>query len=246
MITPFFNKLERFTRLSRGDRACLDSVVGTATLEAPARSDILREGDKPRQAMIVVEGWCTRYKTLEDGRRQIVSLILPGDVVGLDDNVVRTIDYSVGTLTPVRYVELGYDKVQALRDGSERIRQAFVWIGLVQAAIQQEWIVNLGQRESIARLAHLFCEVCYRLSDSEPPNCHGFDLPLTQTDLAEATGMTAVHANRMVQELRSRGLIRWRSRSFEILDLATLAEVAMFQPAYLHLNREGRLLDARD
>ena len=237
-------RLRHFTVFSPEERNAINTACGGSTLVARQRRDLIREGDRPRGVPLILEGWAFRYKTLEDGRRQIIALHLPGDLCDIHGSILRKMDHSIGALTQVRYVELTRDQIDDLAALGPRVHQALWWDSLTTAAIQREWTVNLGQRDALERLSHLFCELIFRLRAVGMIDGLRCEIPLTQTDLAEATGMTPVHVNRMVQELRSRQLIRWKGREFEALDLDGLCDVAMFNPAYLHLDHEGRHLDA--
>ncbi len=211
-----------------------------------ARADIVHEGDPPRAVNLVCEGWAYRYKALPDGRRQIVAFFLPGDICDLNVQLLRQLDHSIGTITPLRYVELQPSWfLEAARD-CPRVMQALQWETLVSGAIQREWTLNLGQRTAIERVAHLFCELFWRLQSIGMATSCGYALPLTQSDLAEATGMTSVHVNRTLQQVRARDLIRLHGGRLEIPNLPALTNVALFNPDYLHLDREGHRFDASD
>ncbi len=237
-------RLQFYTQLAEDERAALDAAAAGPPIAVRQRRDIIREGDSPRGVNLILEGWAFRYKTLEDGRRQIIAFFLPGDLCDLHGYILKEMDHSVGALTPVRYTEIPREKIEALTGAGGRLGHALWWDTLVAAAVQREWTVNLGQRDAIERLSHLFCELFFRLRAVGLVDGCRCEIPLTQTDLAEATGMTPVHVNRMVQELRARGLIHWKGREFEAVDLDGLCDVAMFNPTYLHLDHEGRHLDA--
>ena len=237
-------RLQHYVHFADDERSAIETACSGVPVTVRQRRDLMREGDRPRGVSLILDGWAFRYKTLEDGRRQIIAFLLPGDLCDLHGYIHQELDHSLGALTQVRYVEIPRDQVETLAGMGPRVRQALWWDTLVAGSIQREWTVNLGQRDAIERLSHLFCELFYRMRAVGMVDGHRCDIPLTQTDLAEATGMTPVHVNRMVQELRARGLIRWKGRDFETLDLDGLCDVAMFNPAYLHLDHEGRHLDA--
>jgi len=136
--------------------------------------------------------------------------------------------------------------IDDLTQARPRVAQALLWHQLVEASVQREWLLNVGQRSAIERLAHLFVELYLRSSGVGMARGHAIDFPLTQNDLAEATGITAVHINRTLKELRRLELIELGRKRLEILDLNGLKRLAMFNENYLHLNREGRQLDAND
>lgn len=241
---PLLARLQHYVRFTPEERLALEALSAGPAITVRQRRDLVREGDRPRGVILILDGWAFRYKTLEDGRRQIIAFLLPGDLCDAHGYIHRHLDHSIGAVTPVRYIEVPRERIEALAVLGPRLAQALWWDSSVTASIQREWTINLGQRDAIERLAHLFCELVYRLRATGLATGDRCDIPLTQTDLAEATGMTPVHVNRMVQDLRARGLIRWKGHDFEMLDLAGLCSVAMFNPGYLHLDHEGRLLDA--
>lgn len=238
--------LEAYARLSQADRALLAAATARNVRQVPARRDIVREGEKPRAVNVVIEGWGCRYKQLPDGRRQIVSIFIPGDLCDANVFILQAMDHSIGSITPMRYAEIGPSDFEAILAKSPRIGQALWWHELVVASVQREWTANVGQRNAYERIAHLLCEIFVRLRAVGLTRGDSCDFPLTQSDLADASGLTPVHVNRTVQELRKRGLITIQKRALTIHDLARLMSESMFNPNYLHLNREGRHLDAND
>lgn len=245
VVSPLASKLEAFVRLSREDRAAVERL-SRSQRDVAARRDLIREGDHPRYVHLIVEGWACRYKTLPDGRRQIVAFFLPGDFCDLNVYVLREMDHSVGAITKLRIADIGREDMDALTESHPRITQALWWHELVAAAIQREWTLNLGQRSAFERIAHLMVELFLRLEVVGLTNGNSCDFPLTQNDIADATGLTAVHVNRTLQELRRAGLIVLQGRTLTIPDMAALKNVALFNANYLHLDREGRSLDAND
>jgi CRP-like cAMP-binding protein len=244
MLTPFARKLGAYTQLSDEDQALLDRVTSEHTRHLGAREDIVAEGRPPHAINVFETGWGCRYKTLEDGRRQIVGLFLPGDMCDLNVYLLSQMDHSIGALTAATISEISRSGFDELMTSHPRIRSALWWEQLVAGAIQREWSVNLGQRTALERLAHLLCEVFYRLRVVGLTDGDRCDFPLTQTELGEATGLSTVHVNRTLQELRAANLIILKDRTLQIPDLEELEDVAMFDPAYLHLEHEGRHLDA--
>ena len=236
-------KFERFTRLSRDDRRALEVVSG-ATIQFEAREDVIREGDKPDHVNLVVEGWLCRYKQLEDGRRQIIALLLPGDLCDTHIFVLDRMDHSIGTLTAAKVSTISRMQLEAIAADNPRLHQALRWDMLLTAAIQREWTVNLGQRTAFERVGHLFCELFMRLKAVGLAEGPSFALPITQADLANALGLSVVHMNRTLQDLRRSGLIVLKGRVLTIPDIAALKVASMFDPTYLHLEHEGRRYDA--
>jgi CRP-like cAMP-binding protein len=195
---------------------------------------------------VILDGWGCRYKALPDGRRQIVSFFLPGDVCDLNTCMLGQMDHSIGAITAMKVAEIGPDEFGALLDQHPRVTNALYWDGLVTLATQREWTLNVGQRSAYERIAHLLCELFIRLDMVGLTDGRSCDFPLTQLDLADATGLTAVHVNRTLQELRRDALIELQSRTLTIPDLERLKAAGLFNSNYLHLNGDGRHLGAND
>jgi CRP-like cAMP-binding protein len=237
-------KLEQFARLSSDDKRALDDIARLQIRRLGPREDIIREGDRPEHLDLILSGWACRYKTLEDGRRQIMAFFVPGDVYDLNLFVLREMDHSIAALTQVTVSEISRDAITTLTLNHPRIAQALWWDTLVAAAMQREWTVNLGQRTAFERVGHLLCELFLRLQAVGLADKTSCVLPVTQVELADATGLSAVHVNRTLQEMRAADLIHLRGKTLEIPDLDALKAAALFNPNYLHLDREGRHLDA--
>jgi CRP-like cAMP-binding protein len=245
-LSHLIRKLEHFVRLSAADRAVLDRAASERVRSFGPRVDIAREGDRPRDVHMILAGWACRYKQLEDGRRQIVSFFLPGDICDLNVFILREMDHSIGTITSVTVADLSREFFDEISSGFPRIATAFWWESLVNAAIQREWTMSLGQRTAAERMSHLLCEIFLRLRLAGLTREDSCDFPLTQSDLADATGLSKVHVNRTLQELRSAELIVLKGKSLTIPNLERLMNEGLFNANYLHMNREGRQLDAND
>ena len=237
------SKLDAFTKLSTDDRAALAEISRNYRY-IDARRDLISEGDKPRFVHLVLEGWACRYKTLPDGKRQIVSLFVPGDFCDVNVYILKQMDHSIGAITRVKVAMITPEEMNALTAENPRFTQALWWHELVAAAVQREWTVNIGQRSAYERLGRLLIELYLRLKAVGRANDGRCDFPLTQTDLADAMGLTSVHVNRTLQELRRDGMIELERKQLRILDLERLMDATMFNPNYLHLDHEGRHLDA--
>lgn len=233
MINRLIQKLESYTPLSSDDQARLADALSQGRLYQ-ARTDIIHEGDDPRAVNVILDGWACRYRQLHDGRRQIVSLLLPGDLCDPHVFLLDKMDHTIGAITPVLLAEIAGTAIAAMVKLKSQLGAAFHREALATAAIQREWTISLGARTGIERLAHLFCELHHRLTVVGLANGASFPLPLTQHDLGHALGQTSVHINRTLQELRSRGLITLRSRRLTIHDPVALADLAYFDPAYMH------------
>lgn len=244
MPLHLIRKLESFTRLSVLDRQALESITVEKQRRLGAREDIICEGDRPSHINLILDGWACRYKQLEDGRRQIISFFLPGDLCDSHVYVLQAMDHSIGTLTPVTFAEMSRESLVQITNRQPRIMQALWWDTLVSASIQREWTVNLGQRSATERVGHLLCELFVRLRTVGLTEGDGCLLPVTQADLADAMGLSTVHINRTLQELRGAGLIVLKGRHLTVPDLKALQVASLFNPNYLHLDHVGRHLDA--
>src|SRR5690348_404547 len=236
-------KLEAFTTLSADDRAALSEASRNFRYVEPRR-DVISEGDQPRHVHLVLDGWACRYKQLPDGKRQIVALFVPGDFCDVNVYILKSMDHSIGAITRLKVAMITPDEMNELTAERPRITQALWWHELVTAAVQREWTLNFGQRSAYERLGHLLIELYLRLATVGRAHDGRCDFPLTQNDLADATGLTSVHVNRTLQELRRDGLIELERKQLQILDMDRLIDAAMFNPNYLHLDHEGRHLDA--
>ncbi len=236
-------KLEQFTKLSRDDRQALEAAAAKRRSFAE-HSDIIREGDDPAYVNLILEGWACRYKQLDDGRRQILSFFVPGDLCDTHIYILREMDHSIAALTPVTLAEIPRSILERITNERTRVTKALWWDTLVSVAIQREWTVNLGQRTAIERLGHLFCELFLRLRGVGLTEGNSCMLPLTQVELADAMGLSNVHINRTLQELRRSGLVALKGKRLTIPDLDALQKISLFNPNYLHLEHDGRHLDA--
>lgn len=246
MALPLTLRLEAFTRLSQDDRAALDRIGRGSVRDVAPRRDLVREGDTPRFVHLILDGWGCRHKTLPDGRRQIVALFIPGDFCDLNIYLLKRMDHNIGAITAMRVAQISRDEVDSLTETRPRVTQALWWHELVSAAVQREWTLNVGQRTAYERIGHLLVELYFRLRAVGLTEGHSFDFPLTQSDVGEATGLTPVHVNRTMKELRKDGLLEMERRRATLPDLDRLIDASMFNAAYLHLDREGRHLDAND
>jgi CRP-like cAMP-binding protein len=236
-------KLNAFTRLSSEDQSALSRVC-RKTILVPPRRDLIKEGERPRNVHLVLDGWAARYKDLPDGKRQMVGLFVPGDFCDLNYFILARMDHTISAISRLKVAVISPQEMEQLTAQHPRLTQALLWHELVSASIEREWLLNIGQRSAYARIAHLLVEIFYRLSAVGLTPDHRCDFPLTQSDLAEASGLTAVHVNRTLQQLRADGLVELERKQLHIPVLGRLVDAAMFNPDYLHLDREGRHLDA--
>jgi CRP-like cAMP-binding protein len=231
----FVRNLSVHNRFSPEEREMLETATVKAVREIPAGKDLIREGDPPCSIKVVLDGWVMRYKDLPNGQRQILALMIPGDICDANAFILEHMDHSLGALTRVRYAEIFQDEFEALMANSPKITRALWRSELVTVSIQREWTLNLGQRHAMQKIAHLFCEMFTRLRRMDLTSEDSCEFPLTQIQIAEATGLTPVHVNRMLQEMRTAGLIELRGRRLFLRDRPGLEKLAMFRSAYLHI-----------
>jgi CRP-like cAMP-binding protein len=234
---PVLRRLNALRRLSEAGVAGIRAAARQTVLRATASEDLACEGDRPGGVRLFLSGWAVRYKMLEDGRRQILNFILPGDTCDAHIYLVSRLDHSIATLTPVVYSELDRETFERLVS-DRSVAEAFHCETLAASSIQREWAINLGRRDALERVAHLICELHERLRVVGLVSENSFALPVTQMDLADATGLSTVHLNRTLQELRGSGFITLRDRSLTIHDFQALSSTAMFNPNYLHFDRK--------
>ena len=244
MASPLARLLGVYAKLSHEESAVLGRIGRGSVREVLPRRDIIHEGVEPGAVRLILEGWACRYKSLPDGRRQTLAFFIPGDLCDPNVYLLRKMDHSIGAITPLKYAEIGRAQMDALIERFPRISQAIHWHELVNASIQREWILNIGQRNAHEHLAHLMAELFHRLRAVGLTNGNRCPFPLTQNDLADATGLTSVHVNRVMLDMRQQGLFELDHRELTIPDLARLEKAAMFNPAYLHLDHEGENLGA--
>jgi CRP-like cAMP-binding protein len=234
LSNTFIRKLDAFVPLSDADKAHLAQITAKPRV-VETRTDLIREGDAPDGVFLILEGFACRYKLRASGARHITAYLLPGDLGDVDAPLLSRMDHAIGTLTPCRVVRLEPAVIEDLLQNHPRIARALRIGTLVDEATLREWLVNVGCRSAVERIAHLLCELLLRLQVVGLASADRYALPLTQLDLADTTGLSNVHVNRSLQELRRRGLILQKSRTLEILDLPSLKGVAEFKPNYLHL-----------
>ncbi|MCK1718085.1 Crp/Fnr family transcriptional regulator [Bradyrhizobium sp. 141] len=237
LVEPVIRRLNLLRPLSAEARASLEYAMLEGIQRAGAGEDLIADGDPVDSVRLVLSGWLCRYKTLEDGRRQIVNFIFPGESCDAHAFLLAVMDHSIATLTPVVYAEIKRARFESLLAGAPSLAEAFWCETLVNNAIQREWAINLGRRVAVERVAHLFCEIFERLRPVGMVEGNSCMMPVTQMDLADATGLSVVHLNRTLQELRASGLIILRERMLTIPDLDALKNAALFSPSYLQIYR---------
>jgi CRP-like cAMP-binding protein len=230
-------KMEQFTRFSPEERQVLDTLITDRRQRHAAGEDIIREGDHSPDCHVVVSGLACRYKILPDGGRQIMAFLVPGDLCDAEIFILKEMDHSVGALTPTTTALIAAKRMRELLRETSSMAEALWWGTMTDLGVLRERIVDHGRRDAHERLAHLIYEMLVRYRVVGVAKDDAFEFPITQGDLADATGMTAIHANRMLQKLRQDGLISLKGKLLTVLDPKRLKEVAGFNANYLHLDR---------
>ena len=233
---PLFLRLSARVRLDEADFACVQKLSAGNVQTFHPHTDIHREGERADFITLFISGWGYRYKLLPDGRRQIVGFTVPGDLCDFDTFVTRRFDHSLAAMSRSRIVQLGKADLEQLLDTCPAVQTALRWHSVVDLSTQREWTVSVGQRNAYERIAHLMAEMFTRLRVVGLTNGGSCDWPATQNDLADATGLTAVHVNRTLQQLRKDGLIVLERRQLIIPDFERLAQAGLFNPNYLDLD----------
>ncbi len=208
--------------------------------DIPAGKTLVVPDQKLDQSMLIVSGFVARYKDLSNGQRQITDIHLPGDFTDLHGFVLKRLEHHIGTLTPIRMAFVPHERLTRISEEQPHLLR-MLWLStLIDSAIQRERMLSVGRRSAVARVAHLMCELYTRLSLVNQVDGINFALPITQMDIADATGLTSVHVNRMLREIRDRGLMTFRNATVEIHDLPGLEQLADFDRSYLFLESQPR------
>jgi CRP-like cAMP-binding protein len=232
---PLIRKLEHGAPLSDDDRAVLEAISHKSR-RIPTNHDIITEGTRPAAVNLVMRGFACRYKLLSDGKRQITAFLVPGDFCDLNVTQLAEMDHTIGTGWGCDIVEIPGATIDELTRKHPRIARALQWSTLVDEAILRAWLVSMGQRSADKQMAHLICELLVRLQTVGFADADGFDFPLSQLDIGDTLGLSVVHVNRTLQELRGLNLVSWKHKRIHIPDVKRLKSFAEFDPRYLHLN----------
>jgi CRP-like cAMP-binding protein len=237
MLNPWAMKMEQYTRFSAEERRELDTLISARRKAHGTHEDIVREGDRSPDCHVILSGLACRYKILPDGGRQIMAFLIPGDLCDAEIFILKEMDHSIGTLTPTATALISGEEMKEMLRRPGCMAEALWWGTLTDLGVLRERIVDHGRREAHVRIAHLLYEMLVRYRIVGAATDDSFEFPITQADLADATGMTPVHANRMLQKLREEKLISLENRILTILDPERLKAVAGFNANYLHLDR---------
>src|SRR5690348_8171902 len=215
MISVHLKKLRKRTDISSEEERAIRGIVAE-TRRLSADEVAVRSGEYLNSSLLLIDGWMARSKDLQSGERQVTELHIAGDFADLHAFTLKRLDHDVLTLTDCTVAVVPHERIKELTSRYPHLARIYWDSTNVDAAITREWALSLGQRSAISRMAHLFCEIYMRLDAVGRTHGATCDLPLTQRELSECLGLTVVHANRTLQELRRRGLIELENRQLTI------------------------------
>jgi CRP-like cAMP-binding protein len=240
MLAPMLRKLSKWAVLSAQDQQAVLALPHETRIIGKGNY-IVRDGDTPSRSCALLSGFAFRHKLVGNGGRQILSVHMRGDVVDLQNSLLRRADHDVQALTEAAVAFIPVDAVKELAFRRPTIGVAMWYDTLVDASVHREWTANVGRRDARTRIAHLLCEFGVRLHDGGLGSLCSYEMPMTQEQLADCTGLTPVHVNRTLKGLDSEGLTTRTLRSVVIRDWETLAKAGDFDTRYLHLADEQEL-----
>jgi CRP-like cAMP-binding protein len=247
MPNPWTMKMEQFTAFTPEQRARLDALVEERQQDYAPDEDILVEDRPIDECHVILSGLAMRYKLLPNGERQIMAFLIPGDLCDAEVFVLEKMDHSVGAITPTICAVISAKTMRTLLREIGPMSEALWWGTMTDLAVLRERIVDIGRRDARERVAHLIYEMLVRFRTVGATDDDVMPWPITQDELADATGLTTVHINRTLRQLREEGLIETNRREMKVLDADRLREISCFNPNYLHLirteQRQGKVAE---
>ena len=232
-LNPLARKLQRLGRVSEEDVQRVLALPTTVKAVSTGQY-LVREGRPATECCVLLSGFACRHKLAATGARQIVSFHLPGDLLDLQHLLLSVADHNVQTITEAVVAWIPMGAIRKLSAESHAIAEALWRDTLIDASIFREWVLNVGRRDAKTRIAHMLCEFAARCEAAGLGSPSAFELPMTQEQIADATGLTSVHVNRMLRALESDGAIARDRRHIRIADWQNMRSIADFDPAYLH------------
>ena len=235
---PLVTRLRRFMELTPEETDALLELQ-RHRVEFLAHTEIVADGQKYAACYVVQEGWGCRYKLLPNGRRQVLDFVLPGDFIGLHGALMGSASHAVQAITNVVAAQFPPRVIPEISRRHPRLSVVAAWCEAQEASIMRERVVSVGRRDAYERLTHLLLELHQRLTAINEAGARSFDLPVTQEQLGDALGLSAVHVNRTLRRLRSNGIIRFdtKPRRISLLDPSRAAETSDFDDRYLRQAR---------
>lgn len=241
MRNPWTLKMEQFADFTGEQRRRLDDLVAGRQQDYAPHEDILVEGQPIDTCHVVLSGLAARYKLLPDGGRQIMAFLVPGDLCDAEVFILETMDHSVAAISPTRCAIIPAQTMRELLREVSQMSEALWWGTMTDLAVLRERIVDVGRRDARSRIAHLIYEMLVRYRIVDATEGDGMPWPLTQDELADATGLSPLHVSRTLKQMREDGLLEIGKKRLTVLDRDRLREVAQFNPGYLHLRQKGTL-----
>lgn len=238
MDSPLVRKLNGFVELSRRDAQELESLCRPSQ-RLPARTRLMEEGERPQDIFLLLEGWACRLKVLPNGSRQILGYLIPGDICDIHAYILEQMDHAIDLLSVGRVARISPERMQAVLNDRPAVRRAFEWATLVDIAVLRQWLISASRRSAQGRMAHFFLEMWLRMRQVGLAEDGQFAFPLTQVHLGDTLGLTPIHVNRTLQQMRAEGIVSFARKRMTILNPDRLAELAQFEPDYLHIQRRG-------
>ncbi len=238
MITAHLKKLKLRTTISPEEERVIRGLV-SETRRIPADQLVVRAGERLHNSMLLLDGWLVRSKDLPSGERQVLEVHVAGDFADLHGFTLKQLDHDILSITESVVGLVPHERLLEVTQTDPHLARVFWFSTNVDAAITREMALSLGQRSAISRMAHLFCELHVRLGIVGKTSGDSFEFPLTQRELAECLGLTVVHVNRTLQELRRRDIVEAENRKVKILDREALEALAEWDPAYLQLEKRA-------
>jgi len=239
MLERHFAKLRARNVLSPDDEQTIRTAIGEYR-EHPADHVLINPGVELTHSTLLLDGILCRYRDLRNGQRQITELHVAGDFADLHSFTLKHLDHSIMSLTPCRVATVPHDRLTEITRQSPHLTRLYWFSTNLDAAIHREWEISLGRRSARAKLAALLCELFVRFEIVGLTQGLSYELPLTQTDLGDCTGLTNVHVNRTLKDLRDSKIVTFQDGKVTILDWAALTHAGEFDPAYLYLEKRDR------
>lgn len=239
MIEHHLMALRARNDLSQDEERALREAIGNPT-DVKADTKIIRARQELKASTLLLEGIACRYKDLRNGERQITALHVAGDFVDLHSFTLQRLDHDIATLTPCRIATVPHEALRRITELHPHLTRVYWFSTNLDAAMHREWELSLGRRTALARLAHLLCEMFVRFEIIGLTEERSYPFNLTQAELSECLGLTSVHVNRMLKQLREQQLATLKQGRVTILNWEALQKVAEFDPAYLYLEKRAR------
>jgi CRP-like cAMP-binding protein len=239
LIDAFLARLRARDDISAAEEAAIRGAVADVRT-VPDRHILIRRGEELTVSTLLLDGWMARARDLRAGHRQITELHIAGDFVDLHSFTLKQLDHEIITLSQCRIGVVPHENLRKITEAFPHLTRVLWLLTDIDAAIHREWAVSVARRSALSRVAHLMCELLLRLQVVGRANDASFEFPLSQAELSECLGLTAVHTNRTLQEMRGRGLIELVPGRVTIPDFEALKKVGEFDPMYLYLDRRPR------